>query len=282
MRDCEEFRDLMAEALLGEIAPSDKASLENHVASCAPCAAEYRALRLTLRIMDERERPDPGNAFWEGYWDRLMIRREQDTPAEEPAGRWQRWLAGLRRAVPRRVFQTAAALILVGAGVLVGRLIIFPPISHTERPGGKAATPLISAAEGDPMARARSYLDRSKLVILALVNYNPATEDAYALDLPLQKRVSRELVNEAGRLKTELKAPRERRLRELVTDLETILIQIANLESENDLEAVEFVKQGVTTRGVLFKINLSEMDGKTADGKTTKTDDRPRTDKASV
>jgi hypothetical protein len=54
-----------------------------------------------------------------------------------------------------------------------------------------------------------------------------------------------------------LKGPGQRRLRELVADLETVLLQIANLESGNDLEAVEFVKQGVENRGLLLKINLS-------------------------
>jgi hypothetical protein len=98
-------------------------------------------------------------------------------------------------------------------------------------------------------------------VLLALVNYNPATEDPYALNLPYQKQVSQELVMQAGGLKSDLKKPGQRRLRGLVADLETILLQIANLESENDLEAVEFVKQGVENRGVLFKINLSEMGG---------------------
>jgi hypothetical protein len=98
-------------------------------------------------------------------------------------------------------------------------------------------------------------------VLLALVNYDPASEDSYALNLPRQKQVSQELVTEAGRIKFDLKDPRQRRLRELVTDLETILLQIANLEAENDLEAVEFVKQGVENRSILLKINLSEMSG---------------------
>jgi hypothetical protein len=79
------------------------------------------------------------------------------------------------------------------------------------------------------------------------------------LDLPFQKQVSQELVSQAGDLKSDLKDPSQRRLRKLVVDLETILLQIANLESKNDLEAVEFVKQGVENGGLLLKINLNEM-----------------------
>ncbi len=259
MKDCKDFRTLMAEAFLGEPAPADRAGLENHLAACPACADEYAGLRETLRLMDKRERPDPGSEFWAGYWGRLMDRLEGETPAQRPSVSWWKRLAGPARALPRWTYQTAAAAALVGAGILIGRLLISPPAPSPMIPGGKPEGVLIPTSTGDPAARAREYLDRSKLVILALVNYDPAREDPYALDLPLQKKISRQLVSEAGRLRTDLKGARERRLRELVSDLETIFMQIANLESENDLEAVEFIKQGVAARGVLLKINLSEM-----------------------
>jgi len=104
-------------------------------------------------------------------------------------------------------------------------------------------------------------VDKSKLVLLALVNYVPSGAGPQVLDLSLEKQVSRELVRQAGGLKSDLQGPGLRRLRELVTDLETVLLQISNLESRDDLAAVEFVKQGVESRGIFLKINLSEMGG---------------------
>jgi hypothetical protein len=283
MKDCEKFRNLMAEALLGDISAADEASLESHAAGCAGCAAEYRALRLTLELVDKREKPDPGEAFWDGYWDRLTARQEREkSTATKPSARRRMPLAAFGGAIPRWAWQAAAALVLVGAGVFIGRLAFSP--SHPGEPivTGATSAAVVPAEASDAAARARSYLDRSKLVILALVNYNPATEDAYALDLPLQKRVARELVNEAGWLKAGLKDPRERRLRELVSDLETILMQIANLGSGQDLEAVGFVKQAVAVRGVLLKINLSEMQTKRTSEKPTDTHRRPGIKKSSA
>jgi len=48
-------------------------------------------------------------------------------------------------------------------------------------------------------------------------------------------------------------------LRLLVSDLEVILLQIANLESEHNLSTIEMVQSGVDRRGILLKINLEEM-----------------------
>jgi hypothetical protein len=259
MKACKKCRDLLVPALYGELESKDKTFFENHLSSCPACAAEFKTLSETLEAMDRRVRPEPGENFWEGYWDRLNRRMEEEEAAAESsrpsAGKRLGRIFGLS---PRWVFQAAAALVLVVLGVFIGRTI-FPP--HQTPVDVAQQTAPLEPAESDPVLRARDYIDRSKPVLLALVNYDSSSEDSYALDLPLQKRISQELVTQAGTLKSDLKEPGQRRLRELVTELEIVLLQIANLEAENDLEAVQFVKQGVESGGLLLKINLSEMSG---------------------
>lgn len=259
MKACRKCRSLLTPALYGELGTGDKAFFEDHLASCPACAAEFKTMKETLEIMDQRARPDPGKDFWDGYWNRLARRMETEDAAAEASspsagGRLGRIL-GLS---PRWVFQAAAAVALVVVGVFIGRTVFSPqrtPVDVVRQ------TTTLGSTESDPVLRARDYIDRSKPVLLALVNYDASSDDPYALDLPLQKRVSQELATQAGVIKSDLKEPGQRRLRELVTDLETILLQIANLEAENDLEAVEFVKHGVESGGLLLKINLSEMSG---------------------
>jgi hypothetical protein len=260
MTDCQKCQALLIEALYNQLGRENRVFFEAHIASCSRCAAEYREMSAALRVMDKRERPDPGREFWDGYWSRLSARLEKEEAGRrELSGGWKKVFRpfGL---VPRWAYQAAAALALVAIGIFAGRTLFSPPAPSSSRAQQQQAI-TAPVQEAGAVRRAQDYFDRSKLVLLALVNYDPKTQDPYGLDLPRQKEVSRELVNEAVYLKNELKDPRQRRLRELVTDLETILIQIANLESENDLEAVEFVKEGVENRGVLLKINLSEMGG---------------------
>lgn len=259
MKACKKCRALLAPALYGELGTKDKTFFEDHLTFCPACAAEFKAMKETLEIMDRRTRPDPGKDFWDGYWDRLARRMEREEAAPEPysssVGRRRGRIFGL---APRWVFQAAAAVALVVLGVFIGRLVFSPQPTAVEV--ARQTAPL-GPAESDPVLLARDYIDRSKPVLLALVNYDASSEDPYALDLPLQKRVSQELVTQAGAIKSGLKEPGQRRLRELVAELETVLLQIANLEAENDLEAVEFVRQGVENGGLLLKINLSEMSG---------------------
>jgi len=259
MKACKKCRGLLVQALYGELDSKDKTFFEDHLARCTACAAESRAMTETLKTMNRKARPEPGQEFWEGYWDRLSRRMEKEDAAMETSSPSARKRLGrIFGLSPHWVFQAAAAFVLVVLGVFIGRTI-FPP--HQTPVAVAQPTAPLGPGESDPILRARDYIDRSKPVLLALVNYDPASEDSYALDLPLQKQISQDLVTRAGALKSDLKDPAQRRLRELITDLETVLLQIANLEAGNDLEAVELVKQGVQSGGLLLKINLSEMSG---------------------
>jgi hypothetical protein len=66
-------------------------------------------------------------------------------------------------------------------------------------------------------------------------------------------------VAESGQLQADLEGPDQQRLRELVADLEVILLQIANLEAQHDMPGIEMVQHGVERSAILLKINLEEM-----------------------
>jgi len=174
------------------------------------------------------------------YWDRLTL------PLP-----WLRWKPGLG---------LAAAVALVTVGILFGKWIWTqdspsrPASDSTVSVSPQASKQLASLEE-----RTEHCLQKSKVLVLALANFDPQTDDAMTLNLPYQRRISEALVQEASYLKSELSDPAERRLQDLIGDLEVILLQIANLEDEYDLEAVEMLRSGVNKRGILFRIDLSQM-----------------------
>lgn len=252
MSDRHPPKDRMVEALYGELEAAEKQRYELHLRSCPACASEHAALESTLRLMDKRERPDPGREFWDGYWDRLSRRMVWESAGEDRRPSLLERLTRPLARLPRWSLQAAGAAALLLVGILVGSRLI-PPSGGDG--SGTRAVPAASAA----VVNAESFVERSKVLLLGLVNYEPATEDAYALDLDRQKTVSRALAAEAPALRDELGKSGEKRLRGLVADLEVILMQIANLEAGQDLEGIELIKQGVDSKAIFLKIDLTRM-----------------------
>lgn len=247
MSECQECRDRMVEALYGELGPADRDRFERHREACPECEAELAALAGTLRLMDKRERSDPGPEFWEGYWDRLSRRMVWEATEEgrrpSLAGRIGRVFARL----PRWSYQTAGAAALLLIGIFVGSRLIGPPVPP------KGATP------SGAVVQAGEFIERSKVLLLGLVNFDPSVEDAYGLDLGRKRTMSRDLAAEAPALRRALADGGEKRLRALVADLEVIMMQIANLGAGQDIEGLELVKQGVDQRGIFLRIDLDRM-----------------------
>jgi len=256
MSDRHVSKDRMAEALYGELGPGEQESFDRHLRDCPACASEYAALEATLRVMDKRERPDPGPAFWEGYWDRLSKRMLWESIEEgRSPSLAARFLRPFSR-LPRWSLQAAAAAALLFLGILVGSRLIPRPEGARAVAAGPSA---LSSAPSPAAVQAGSFIERSKVLLLGLVNYDPATQDRYAFDIDGKKAVSRTLAAEAPALRGALNEPGERRLRQLVADLEVILMQIANLEAGQDLEGVDLIKQGVDRKGIFLKIDLDRM-----------------------
>jgi hypothetical protein len=250
MISCRTSKDRMVEALYGELGPTEKERFDGHLRSCPECASAYSALGATLRVMDQRVRPDPGPAFWDGYWDRLSRRKVWEEAGEAPRTSLGTRLVRALSGIPRWSYQAAGAVGLLLVGILIGSRLITPP--------APVPTAAVSAPSG-AVVQAANYIERSKVLLLGLVNYDAATEDAYAFDLARKKTMSRELAAEAPAVRGALNERGQKRLRDLVSDLEIIMMQIANLGSGQDVEGVELIKQGVDRRGIFLKIDLDRM-----------------------
>ena len=137
--------------------------------------------------MKRRKRPDPGNEFWDGYWDRLQVRMGAEG-ASEPAAERTPVLPAPRRIIPlipRWAMAAAAGLVLLVGGIQIGRLTA---------PGRTSAGRTADRTLGrDPLlaGQVADYLTRSKVILLSLANFEPASEDPTALSPAVQQQVSR-------------------------------------------------------------------------------------------
>jgi len=259
MSDCKKCQDLFGEAFYEELNAEQKSFLESHISICAGCESEYTDITSTLKVMEKRNRPEPGQAYWNGYWNRLATRMEEEKTLTPKSESWWRSFSRAFTFAPKWAFQTAVALLLVVLGIYIGRMIFSPSATEVQQALQQPAVASQVEQSAEYTHRAQNYIERSKLILLALINFDPETEDSYALNLPYQQQVSRELVREASFLKEGIADSDQRRLRNLITDLEVILLQIANLESERDFEAIELVKKGADSRGILLQIHVTDF-----------------------
>jgi hypothetical protein len=64
---------------------------------------------------------------------------------------------------------------------------------------------------------------------------------------------------QASYLKSSLNRPDQQQMRQLIHDLEVILIQLANTEVKPGVPALELVRKGVYQKSILLKINVEEL-----------------------
>jgi hypothetical protein len=241
------------------LTPEQKDHFNHHMETCSSCRSEFEKMKSALEIMDLREQDSLPGEFWSDFQQRLESRLDREEKRKKT--NVVQFFSPLKmlRTVPRWTQYLAAAILLVAIGIFIGRY--FSPGSYSPQPVAQInnqSSSLIKQTAVDD--RAYRYLERSKILLLGIVNLDPEAEEASAPDYFRERQVARGLIQEAAVLKDDLTNANQRKLYQLVSDLEVILLQIANLETTNDLPAVEMIRSGVDRRGILLKINLEEME----------------------
>jgi Putative zinc-finger len=253
---CKKYESWIAARVFGDLGAADEQKLQAHLADCAKCRAALTEIQQVLSVMGAPIRPEMHEHFWEGYWHRLVVRMEKDErAAPEPAlvlSRLWNWLRTARQEHPLFVplARTAGILALLVVGVMVGHYW-WPRQEMTE-------ITLSPPVRIQPVqTRAEQWLERSKILLIGVVNED--FSDPAQSDFSQQRQISRGLVTEARTLRREINPAANRQFLQLMSQLELILLQIANLEAEHDLSAVELVRDGIARDGLLLKINIAEM-----------------------
>jgi hypothetical protein len=259
MISCSKCQESLLEALYDELEPEPRYRVEKHLASCPSCSRSFAGLQSTLQLLQLRKRPEPDDAFWNGVWGTFVNRVGE--PAVGSAVKTTRiW------DFPRRwVFQWAAALVLIVAGLWVGQYLS-KPAAVTE---GLKPHPVAPSHPRDPLdVRLERHLERSKVLLLGLANLDPNHEDIGSFDFTPERTLCKELIRETYTLKPALAQSGNQRAGELLSDLEVILLQISNHQNKDNSFGLELAKTGIRRKAILFQINLEET-RRTADKAST-------------
>jgi len=265
MKECKYFQQLIVEDFYSEIDQNEKSKLEKHLESCDNCKMQSEQIPATLNRMNQYKRPQPSEDFWNNYWINLESKLDRKPSFIEKLKNIierfqikQSWIYGIA---------TAAAFLIIG--IFLGKFYFTPPTANTY------VSNEVSQKNIQTVASAERYLNRSKVLLLGIVNMDTEVESNYKPNISKQQQISKELIQQSAVLKEDLQQTDQKILLELINELETILMQIANLEKEYDYDAIELIQSSLDRKGILVKINLGQIlsdsnKGKFKQGKPSK------------
>lgn len=226
------------------------AAANEHLASCAACAAEFDSITRVLALVKEAPMPERGDDYGEQVWTRLRWR----LGAPRRRKQWQ-WLA-------------VAAVMAMGlcTGVVWnGRHTPKVPMVAGVTPATTAAVPAGKIAGTAQNQRVlvvvvSDHLEASERMLTDVSNADP-TKD---FDAEAQQQRAAELVS-SNRIYRQTALQRgDERIASLLSDLEPILVELAHAGKTLSPDELASIQKRIETKGLLFKVRV--MSAQTAGG----------------
>jgi hypothetical protein len=246
-----DVKELLYEYIRGELDAGRSKQIQEHLARCNRCFAEYQILKEGVRIVPRRQmRPSEKRA--EGFWHNFPLDVEERLQvARRRMGIRRRfwdeaeWFFLFQRPYAIAL-STSVALVVLAAILWFGRIspIVTEPPTLTSPP---TEAQRVDAAVGD-------YLRRSKILLVGITNMTGP--EGQPVDLSVEREAARGLLRQARYLDRQ---SLDERSRQLIMALERILIELANMKQQADLPDVEIVRSGIHQENMLFRIRMAEL-----------------------
>ena len=264
------------EYLRGEMTANERRDVETHLATCDRCSSELAAFRTMIDAVDAnltRPSEQRGELYWQQFAERVERRIEDETEENTLPSIVRQLLDGF--VLHRKPFGIGFASALTLVMIVFGVWSLWIRNPATEQAARQLAEPGEVRMQNAALeSRAQDYLEQSKVLLIGLMNTDVQSMAASGMTLEREQEISRRLVSESGDLTAKLNDPSQRRLKELISDLQLILVQIANLSAGHDIQGLEVIKGGIEHNDMLFKINLEQIQRTTKSpafhGKTAK------------
>jgi hypothetical protein len=220
----------------GEMPEADEARAGAHLAECASCQKNYRALQRVMAFVDSAPAVEPAPGFERIVWARL----EPALPVRR--GSWLSWFV----LSPARLAFTAGVLLLIGAAFVAGRL------TRTAAPGAGAQS-AETVRERILLVDLGEHLDRTQIVLVELAS---ADDTAETVDISLEQSRAEQLVA-ANRLYRQTAASTgDTAMASMLDDLERVLVDVAAGPSTVSREDLESVRRRIASKELLFKVRV--------------------------
>ena len=225
---------------------SRRSELEHHIDQCPDCAARYRELVGTLKLLEAPEVPERGEQYGLEVWQRIRAR------LPEPEAPW--WVRLMRWD---RLAVVSAVAMLVMVAFVMGRSWSTPGSPAPAPAPAVAARSTTPAPAGTNDGRQRilltsvaDHLDRSERVLTDIMNApaggDISTEQRWAEDLVSASRFYRQEATDAG----------EQSVASVLDELERNLLEVVHSPSKVTAADLDDVRKRIDAASLVFKVRV--------------------------
>jgi len=244
-----EDRERLVLHLAGELGEAESEALESELARDPELRRELEELRRAVELARLRLPLEPGGEYWRGFWARLQprLRRRSWWRSALDAMPLERWLW------PAAAFGTVAAALVIAVVVLHNLTVPQEPT-----PMIQTTTVRIGRTEGFFERAAGEHLQRSRLLLQDLVNVASNGEPPLEVLLDSRRRGG-ELLSDNRSLRLAAERRQDERLSGLLDELETVMLDIANLDPEVATDMLPAIRHRIERHDLLIKIEIVNL-----------------------
>jgi hypothetical protein len=219
----------------GELDAAGEGRVTAHLSACAECHRRYVRLQRVMATVDTMPVPGLNDGFERTVWARL-----------EPALQRRRGTFSWLMLSPASLAWVGAILVLVAGAFFAGRM------TRQQAPEPKLAT-ADQLREGVLLVDLEEHLERSQTMLVELVSADVQGEE---VDLTTERERAEDLVAANRLYRQATGASGDLAVRQLLDELERLLIELAASPDHLSTEDLARVQQRIAAKDLLFKVRV--------------------------
>ena len=219
------------------------AEIEQHLAVCPECRAEFARVQSTLRQIEPAEVPEPSPGFEEKTWLNLRDR------LPEKSGFFRRFLFPQTFGPQQKWALAGVMSLLIVAAFLAGRFLPRPAQQVAQPPAQVNPQRVVLVAVGD-------HLERSQMLLLEIMH----NDDTGHIDFSAEQQLARDLLDDNHLYRVSAQQTGDPQVAVLLDDLGRVLAEIANGPAEVSSGDLQQVRHTIQSEGLLFKVRVIESE----------------------
>ncbi len=258
---CNIYQENISSMLDNELSEAEKQVTLAHAENCSRCKAVLERFELSQRLLEKHVVRQAAPTHVESIlFERIAFSKREKVASREVGSIWlliQQFLAPPRTWM--RIAEVAVVFLLaVFAGIQLQRKIVDKHVVQETEVASTSAPAKGSVTPANHVQRALpGYLEKSAIVLMQIQNGRYEGETGLA-ELSEEKKLAKELLVESKMVSQEISGRKHKYLAELVTEMEPVFIEVANLDPQRDNRSLDIVRRAIKENDYLLKLQLAK------------------------